>query len=89
IRVKSQKPIIVSNADDIVDDTYIWHINLDNYENHGIIFTLQKNAQSDISRDDEEKKETVPTIYVVAILGAFVLFLGGIFIYNFHLRNSK
>ena len=89
IHLKSEKPIIVSNADEVVDDTYLWYINTGNYENHGIIFTFQKDASSIENHPDDENENQVPFIYVIGILGLFVLFLGIIFGYNYSLRNHK
>lgn len=90
IRLESVKPIVVSNADEVQDNTYIWYINKNNYLERSLIFSIQNEEVSNHDEEyTEEKQEENSTLLAFLILALFFVVIGGIFFYNLRNQNQK
>lgn len=89
IRVHVSQPVITSNADEIIDQEYIWYLNQDNY-NKGIFLTIQDDEVKKVEEETSNEQENHSSYFIVfSLLGIFILFLLGIFIYNYKQRNHS
>ncbi|MFA7064855.1 MAG: hypothetical protein WC177_05120 [Bacilli bacterium] len=80
IKFKTNHQVIKNNADEIVDDTYYFYLNKNNYQNKKIILELSndyKITYNGILEPDEEgyfNKNTLILVY--AFLGVLILIFG-------------
>lgn len=87
IRVESSNPIVTTNADEVTDNTCIWHIDQNNYLERSLILTIQNSEPKASSEEAEVQEKPVSPLLVLTILGGFVVFLIVIFLYNYKQQN--
>jgi len=81
-------PVISSNADEINKNQYIWHIDKNNYREKEIKLSYNSNTLID-EKQQVENEEEKSFSAILIVFSFFILFLLGIFIYNYKQRNHS
>lgn len=81
-------PVISSNADEINKNQYIWHIDKNNYREKEIKLSYNSNTLIDEKKQVENEEEKSFSVILI-VFSFFILFLLGIFIYNYKQRNHS
>ena len=90
LKITTDYNVISNNADEIKDNTYIWHISDETYDDEQIIFSIsKKRTNSKTNAIDEKKAQNISniinTVLIVISIGAIIT---GFIIYN-KVKNSN
>lgn len=89
VRIESHLPVVVSNADKIEGNMYTWFINRSNYQNKKISITYQFQSSHSLEEVEESENSSISVGIVFSILGFFLIFIVGVFVYNYKQRNHS
>lgn len=79
IKIKSIYKVIDNNADEIIDDVYVWNINSSNADNKPIKFVFDKNTY-----DNVEDKNDFILLGIIIIIGIGLILFGILWLVSKH-----
>lgn len=80
INIKTDYKVVENNADEIRDNTYIWHINSENSDNKPILFKYNTKQKRKLSFQEWLKNNMQNIIIIAIIFSVFILVSISIFI---------
>ena len=86
IRIKTDNNVVKNNADEIEKDTYIWHVNRNNYSDKAIYLEFNK---PDENENDGFSIVFNPIILIIVLIIIIVIVLIALFIFIKNKKNNK
>lgn len=86
IRIKTDNNVVKNNADEIEKNTYIWHVNRDNYSDKAIYLEFNKPEENE---NDDFSIVFNPIILIVVLIIVVVIGLIALFVFIKNKKNNK